>query len=39
MYIGPRGWVGLRLDVGQIDWNQVREVVADQFVAAKFLWS
>src|SRR5688500_1955134 len=19
-YIGPRGWVGLRLDVGSIDW-------------------
>ena len=22
-YIGPRGWVGLRLDVGKIDWAEV----------------
>jgi len=20
-YVGPRGWVGLRLDVGRIDWS------------------
>ncbi len=23
-YIGPRGWVGLRLDVGKIDWRRSR---------------
>jgi hypothetical protein len=26
-YIGPRGWVALRLDVGETDWNEVRELV------------
>src|SRR2546425_943171 len=26
-YIGPRGWVALRLDVGKIDWDEVRELV------------
>ena len=27
-YIGPRGWVGLRLDVQQVDWEEVSELVA-----------
>jgi predicted DNA-binding protein (MmcQ/YjbR family) len=22
-YIGPRGWVGLRLDLGDVDWDEV----------------
>lgn len=26
-YIGPRGWVGLRLDVGKIDWEEVSELL------------
>lgn len=26
-YIGPRGWVGLRLDVGEVDWQLVREMI------------
>jgi len=26
-YIGPRGWVALRLDVGKVDWDEVRELV------------
>jgi phosphoribosylglycinamide formyltransferase-1 len=26
-YIGPRGWVALRLDCGKIDWNEVRDLV------------
>ena len=26
-YIGPRGWVGLRLDVGDVDWEEVEEFV------------
>jgi predicted DNA-binding protein (MmcQ/YjbR family) len=30
-YIGPRGWVGLRLDVGRIDWNEVAELVAGSY--------
>jgi hypothetical protein len=27
-YIGARGWVALRLDVGEIDWGEVAELVA-----------
>jgi len=30
-YIGPRGWVGLRLDVGEIDWAEVRDFVIDSY--------
>jgi hypothetical protein len=26
-YIGPRGWVGLRLDKGEIDWDEVSEML------------
>jgi predicted DNA-binding protein (MmcQ/YjbR family) len=26
-YIGVHGWFGLRLDQGNIDWNEVRELV------------
>jgi predicted DNA-binding protein (MmcQ/YjbR family) len=26
-YVGPRGWVGLRLDVGRVSWNEVEEIV------------
>jgi hypothetical protein len=27
-YIGPKGWVALRLDVGEVDWEEVSELVA-----------
>jgi predicted DNA-binding protein (MmcQ/YjbR family) len=30
-YIGPRGWVGLRLDLGEIDWAEVAEFVTDSY--------
>jgi predicted DNA-binding protein (MmcQ/YjbR family) len=30
-YIGPKGWVGLRLDVGEIDWKEVAELVAGSY--------
>jgi predicted DNA-binding protein (MmcQ/YjbR family) len=30
-YIGPRGWVGLRLDRGEIDWNEVTDFVTDSY--------
>jgi phosphoribosylglycinamide formyltransferase-1 len=30
-YIGPRGWVALRLDRGAIDWNEVRELVLTSY--------
>jgi predicted DNA-binding protein (MmcQ/YjbR family) len=31
-YIGPRGWVGLRLDIGKIDWEEVRELVTGSYL-------
>jgi predicted DNA-binding protein (MmcQ/YjbR family) len=30
-YIGPRGWVGLRLDVGTVDWDEVADFVGDSY--------
>jgi hypothetical protein len=30
-YIGPRGWVGLRLDVGKIDWSEVADFITDSY--------
>jgi phosphoribosylglycinamide formyltransferase-1 len=30
-YIGPRGWVGLRLDLGEIDWEEVADFVTDSY--------
>ena len=30
-YIGPRGWVGLRLDAGKVDWSEVGELVQGSF--------
>jgi len=30
-YIGSRGWVALRLDVGKIDWNEVEELLAGSY--------
>ena len=38
-YIGPRGWVALRLDVGKVDWDEVRELLlcSYQLVAPKRL--
>jgi hypothetical protein len=36
-YVGPRGWVGLRLDVGRVNWVEVEELIKGsyQLVAAK----
>ena len=31
-YIGSRGWVGLRLDLGQVDWEEVRELVNGSYL-------
>ena len=38
-YIGPRGWVALRLDVGGLEWNEVAELVVGsyQLIAPKRL--
>jgi len=30
-YIGSKGWVGLRLDVGKIDWEEVEELVTHSY--------
>jgi hypothetical protein len=30
-YIGPRGWVALRLDLGAIDWKEVAELIAGSY--------
>ena len=30
-YIGHRGWVGLRLDCGDIDWEEVTELVQESY--------
>jgi hypothetical protein len=31
-YIGPRGWVGLRLDTGRIDWDEVAELLTGSYL-------
>jgi predicted DNA-binding protein (MmcQ/YjbR family) len=31
-YVGPRGWVGLRLDVGEVDWDEVSEVLRHSYL-------
>ncbi len=38
-YIGSRGWVALRLDVGEIDWEEVSELARGsyQLIAPKRL--
>jgi len=30
-YIGPRGWVALRLDRGAVDWEEVAELAAGSY--------
>jgi hypothetical protein len=36
-YVGPRGWVGLRLDVGRVNWGEVEELAKGsyQLIAGK----
>jgi hypothetical protein len=31
-YIGPRGWVALRLDLPRIDWTEVRELLLTSYL-------
>lgn len=31
-YIGPRGWVALRLDRGKVDWDEVKELVTGSYL-------
>ena len=30
-YIGPRGWVALRLDTGEVDWEEVAELARGSY--------
>ena len=30
-YIGPRGWVALRLDMGKVDWDEVKELLISSY--------
>lgn len=30
-YIGPKGWIALRLDLGEVDWDEVTHLVANSF--------
>lgn len=30
-YVGHRGWLGVRLDVGEIDWDQIADLVVDAY--------
>jgi hypothetical protein len=32
-YIGPRGWVALRLDLPKIDWSEVRDLLLTSYLA------
>lgn len=38
-YVGGRGWVGIYLDVGNIDWDEIAELVEESYrlVAPKSL--
>src|SRR5262252_1408467 len=30
-YVGSRGWVGLRLDLGEVDWEEVEELMTHSY--------
>jgi hypothetical protein len=30
-YVGPKGWIGLRLDVGEVDWAELAEIVEESY--------
>ena len=30
-YVGGRGWVGVYLDVDDVDWNEIAEIVVDAY--------
>lgn len=31
-YVGPRGWVGLRLDRPTVDWAEVKELIVGSYI-------
>jgi hypothetical protein len=30
-YVGPRGWLGLWLDLPEIDWDEIEELILDAY--------
>ncbi|MQA97959.1 MAG: hypothetical protein GEV11_26345 [Streptosporangiales bacterium] len=30
-YVGPRGWVGVRLDLPTVDWTELTELITDAY--------
>lgn len=30
-YLGPKGWIGMYLDRGRVDWGRVAELVTDSY--------
>ena len=30
-YLGSKGWIGVRLDVGEVDWAQLHEMITDAY--------
>jgi len=34
-YVGPRGWVGLRLDSLRVDWSEVEELIRGSYLLAR----
>ena len=30
-YVGGRGWLGVRLDVDEVDWDEISEIVTDAY--------
>jgi hypothetical protein len=30
-YLGPRGWIGLWLDTGKVDWSEVEGLLVDAY--------
>ena len=38
-YVGHRGWVGLRLDLPEVDWDEVAGVVEDAHAYVVDRWS
>jgi predicted DNA-binding protein (MmcQ/YjbR family) len=33
-YVGARGWLGIQLDVGAVDWDEVAELIAVAYCLA-----
>jgi hypothetical protein len=31
-YIGPRGWIGLRMDLVRLDWSEVKELIHGSYI-------